>query len=781
MADSSVYVILSKTAINGINVVKLKSKKTGILAYIAECSGPLVDGFVCLATEAHDHDGLPHTLEHLVFMGSELYPYKGVLDLLANRCLAQGTNAWTDVDHTCYTVATAGRQGFLNLLPIYLDHILYPTLTDSAYHTEVHHVNGEGEDAGVVYCEMQARENTPEDMTHFALLQHMYPGHCGYKSETGGRLENLRISTSNDKVRSYHAQYYRPDNLAIVIVGQVSPEELFKSIAEFEDKITGKGPLPSMERPWQSPVPPLKETVVEELRFPTEDESVGMVRIGWRGPKAQNRYMFSAVESVIQYLRETSVSPLQRELVEIADPFCSKVKPMILENTESCVGFTFNGVPAAKLDELEKKVLSVLEGIGTRKEEMDMSRMRTILRRSVLKVLESLENSPEYHFAFNIIGDFLFADNPEQFPAYLDSIPRLQKLLEEPESFWIDLINSVFIKSPHVCIVGRPSLDLSKKMNEEEKQRTAEQSKSLGEEGLKEKEKALKEAVEANETEPPENLLSNVPIPDSSSISHHQVKVYSKETLNQESRSCPEHSVLPVDKFPFSLQLNQIQSSFVELIVILDTSVVPKDLCQFIPLLTKLMFESPIIRDGVVIPYENVVQELAEDTVSTNAGLGLDGFGHSCGRFPQALFISVKVESSKYSKGVQWLREILHHLVFQKDRIVVTANKMLNSASEARRKGREIVKAMSHSMNLTSGSSHNVASMYSQSTFLKDILLRMEKEDNNGEVVQSLAKVRDLLVSPANLRVHVNTDVMKVAKKGDVMLPWQPLIKQAET
>ena len=28
------------------------------------------------ATEAHDHDGLPHTLEHLIFMGSEKYPYK---------------------------------------------------------------------------------------------------------------------------------------------------------------------------------------------------------------------------------------------------------------------------------------------------------------------------------------------------------------------------------------------------------------------------------------------------------------------------------------------------------------------------------------------------------------------------------------------------------------------------------------------------------------------------------------------------------------------------------
>lgn len=56
---------------------------------------------------------------------------QGVLDLLANRCLAQGTNAWTDVDHTCYTMTTAGSEGFLNLLPIYLDHVLYPTLTVS--------------------------------------------------------------------------------------------------------------------------------------------------------------------------------------------------------------------------------------------------------------------------------------------------------------------------------------------------------------------------------------------------------------------------------------------------------------------------------------------------------------------------------------------------------------------------------------------------------------------------------------------------------------------------
>lgn len=79
--------------------------------------------------------------------------------MLANRCMAQGTNAWTGTDHTCYTIETAGDGGMLTLLPIYIDHILNPTLTDEGFVTEVHHIDGEGEDAGVVYCEMQGIEN----------------------------------------------------------------------------------------------------------------------------------------------------------------------------------------------------------------------------------------------------------------------------------------------------------------------------------------------------------------------------------------------------------------------------------------------------------------------------------------------------------------------------------------------------------------------------------------------------------------------------------------------
>lgn len=63
----------------------------------------------------------------------------------------------------------------------------------------MHHVSGQGEDGGVVYCEMQGRENTAETRTNLELLRAIYPN-CGYGFEIGGILYNLRTSTTNEKV-----------------------------------------------------------------------------------------------------------------------------------------------------------------------------------------------------------------------------------------------------------------------------------------------------------------------------------------------------------------------------------------------------------------------------------------------------------------------------------------------------------------------------------------------------------------------------------------------------
>ena len=149
--------------------------------------------------------------------------------------MAQGTNAWTATDHTCYTLDTAGQEGCLNMLPIYADHIFSPTLSDFGFTTEVHHVTGEGEDKGVVYCEMQGRENDASSLIERACQDLLFPN-CGYSSETAARWKNLRTLT-NAQVTRYHGENYRPENAMLLVTGLVEEDAFLKSLQIADDRL----------------------------------------------------------------------------------------------------------------------------------------------------------------------------------------------------------------------------------------------------------------------------------------------------------------------------------------------------------------------------------------------------------------------------------------------------------------------------------------------------------------------------------------------------------------
>lgn len=63
-----------------------------------------------------------------------------------------------------YELETAGKQGLLGCLGVFLDHILNPTLHDLPFLTEVFHLDQDGKSQGVVYNEMLARENSDSDL-----------------------------------------------------------------------------------------------------------------------------------------------------------------------------------------------------------------------------------------------------------------------------------------------------------------------------------------------------------------------------------------------------------------------------------------------------------------------------------------------------------------------------------------------------------------------------------------------------------------------------------------
>jgi len=217
------------------NITQYESERSGLQVIVADRKGPKVNGYFTLATEILDDSGAPHTLEHLIFMGSRSYQYKGLLDKLASRAYS-GTNAWTAVDHTAYTLETAGWDGFAQILPVYLEHIILPTITDDACITEVHHVDGEGNDVGVVYSEMQALQYSSSELMDLRARRLLYPDNVGFRYETGGMMEALRVLTP-ERIREFHKVMYQPRNLAIIIVGETNHEDLLEILEKFEDSI----------------------------------------------------------------------------------------------------------------------------------------------------------------------------------------------------------------------------------------------------------------------------------------------------------------------------------------------------------------------------------------------------------------------------------------------------------------------------------------------------------------------------------------------------------------
>jgi Zn-dependent M16 (insulinase) family peptidase len=233
-------------------ITQYVSERSGMQVVVADRKGPKVNGYFTLATEILDDSGAPHTLEHLVFMGSKSYQYKGLLDKLASRAYS-GTNAWTAVDHTAYTLESAGWEGFAQILPVYLEHVILPTITDEACLTEVHHIDGEGNDAGVVYSEMQAVQYRSAEVMDLKARRLLYPTDVGFRYETGGMTDALRVLTP-ERIRQFHKDMYQPRNLCVVIVGEADHQNLLEILDRFEENI-------------QDDIPPLDSPFTRFVRF----------------------------------------------------------------------------------------------------------------------------------------------------------------------------------------------------------------------------------------------------------------------------------------------------------------------------------------------------------------------------------------------------------------------------------------------------------------------------------------------------------------------------------
>jgi len=108
--------------------------------------------------------------------------------------------------------------------------------------------------------------------------------------------------------------------------------------------------------------------------------------------------------------------------------------------------------------------------------------------------------------------------------------------------------------------------------------------------------------------------------------------------------------------------------------------------------------------DADVISHEDVISELAADTLCNSTSLGaLNGKRFFCGYFSSLASLSLKVEFDKYMKGVHWLKDLLYGVQFSADRVHIVANKILNDVTKIKRSGQKVAQTMMRAVNYKEG------------------------------------------------------------------------------
>ncbi|KAL6242337.1 hypothetical protein RBB50_010885 [Rhinocladiella similis] len=753
-------------------ITQYESDRTGMRVVVVDQEGPKLHGFFVLATEIHDDSGAPHTLEHLCFMGSKSYKYKGFLDKLATRAYS-GTNAWTATDHTAYTLETAGWAGFSQILPVYLEHVILPTLTDAGCTTEVHHIDGNGNDAGVVYSEMQGVQNTASELIELQSKRIVYPEGVGFRYETGGMMEQLRVLTA-ERIRQFHRDMYQPRNLCLALFGEVNHQELLNILDEFETSIMADIPSPDapFKRPWieSRHAPALTESTLTRVEFPEEDESFGEIDIRFLGPDCSDLVAASALNVVLLYLAGSSAAVLDNTLVE-KEQLASGVYYQIDSRPRTEVAFSMSGVETDRLAQVEKRFFEVLQ--EAMKAPLDMAFMQDCIDRQVRTYKFNAEASSTA-FADYIISDYLYGKRDGSTLENIKSLEQYTKTLTSwSEQQWKDFIKQYISDAPHVSILGVPSARLSEQLKTEEAARIEEQKKRLGEEGLRKMQEKLDAAKAENDREIPREVLGQFKVPSTESI-HFVTTSGARAGLALEIGKPHNKYQQVIDSnaagVPLFLDFEHIPTNFARVNLIVSTENLPNELRPLLSIYMESFFNLPVKRGDKIIDFEQVVVELERDTVGYNID-SAGGLGNN-----EGIRVSFQVEIERYKVAIKWLSELLYNSIFDIERLKAINTRLLADIPDAKRSGDDMMVAVRLMTHLAPKSIGRARSTLVKALYLKRIKQLLAADPS--KVVSQLERLREHMCRFENYRTLVITDLNKVQ---DPVSAWKPFLEGIDT
>ncbi|KAM0793508.1 hypothetical protein ACM66B_000947 [Microbotryomycetes sp. NB124-2] len=745
-----------------ITVAKWRSKATGLSVVWADIPGPLISASLRVITEINDNSGRPHTLEHLTFMGSHNYPYKGFLDKASGRSLGDTTNAWTMVDNTTYTTETASEAGILTLLPIYLDHIFQPTLTNAAFVTEVFHVDEDGAEGGVVYSEMQGSAGSSTDVISRTVHETLYSMQNGMRSETGGMLDALRKLTL-EEIREYHHAMYVPQNVTVVILGQaMRPEMLLQMLSDkTEPMLTSiglaKGPHPpNWRRPFietasASHPPRLTSNIVKVIEYAERDESVGEIEIDWVGPSIKDLLTLKAIQVLMDYLCASDVSPLCEAFVNSKDPSCSSIGSELTSRDPSLLNISASSVARDRLDKLPSQMRNVIADVARR--GIDMRRMRDIIHQSRLTSSLAAEEDPREAIATAIFRDTIWGnEDGSDLVRGLETDSLFDVLAGWTSLQWSRLINEWFVQNKSLTIIGKPSKAEASRQVEADKLRVQQTLKATGPEGARKRKAALDSAVKQNSKPIPSGVLESIKIPDTRDILWYEVETARARGVSAFNSSftgrVQDHVYADPAEPPFFIQFDHVESKFVEIRVVLHA---PPPAHELLRLYIDVALSLPLVRDGVKLSYAEATKQIEHDLLWRTVGTEGEG-----------MLFTAQAERSKYSLAISWLRDTIYNTIFDPERLINSVKTSITELPAQREDDAGLASAAQQSLICLEDSVVHQTGILNVMKHWPKLLKRLQSDPKS--VVKDLENLRKAMTDNRSMRIGVVGNILALDK-----------------
>lgn len=327
-------------------------------------------------------------------------------DKLMSAIGAEGTNAYTSQDVTCYVENIPSNQ-IENWAKIEADRFMNPVIR--GFHTELE----------TIYEEKNMSLTQDSRKVWEAIDATLYPNHPYGKQTVLGSQEHLK-NPSITNVKNYHKTYYVPNNMAICLSGDFDPDEMVAIIEKYFGQMEPNPELPALQFNEEAPI---TTPIVSEV-FGPEAENV---TVAWRlgGSTSEDADLAAVAGSILSNrqagLVDVNINQQQKTLGVFAGESLRPDYGMMIMQGRPKQGQT--------LDEVRDLMLEQMDLL--RRGEWDETLLEASinnLKASMMQIMDSNEGRAD-----------MFVDafvNGQEWADVVAEVERLSKITKEQVVAW---------------------------------------------------------------------------------------------------------------------------------------------------------------------------------------------------------------------------------------------------------------------------------------------------------------------------------------------------------